>query len=73
MATYYKFRPTAGYSLAIADDVAGAKLPPVQYGRWLLEEKIELRPGDGRQFGPDADEIIKGVQADGYYVWTNKG
>jgi hypothetical protein len=73
VTTYYKFKPTAGYSLAITDDMTGAKLPPVQYGRWVLEEKVDLSPGDGRRLGPDADEIIKGVLAEGYYLWSNKG
>jgi hypothetical protein len=48
LSTYYKFKPTAGYALAITDDMTGANLPPVQYGRWALVETLELLPGDGR-------------------------
>ena len=47
LATYYKFKPTAGYSLAIGADMTGANLPPVTYGRWLLVETLEIMPGDG--------------------------
>ena len=72
MSTYYKFKPTAGYALAITDEMTGANLPPVQYGRWTLVETLELLPGDGRRFGPDADAIIKGVREEGYYLWSDR-
>ena len=72
MATYYKFKPTAGYALAISSDVTGANLPPVVYGRWTLVETLEILPGDGTRHGPDAEAIVKGVREDGFYVWTDK-
>ena len=72
MATYYKFKPTAGYSLAISADMTGANLPPVTYGRWTLVETLEIVPGDGARFGPDADAIIKGVREEGFYLWSDK-
>jgi hypothetical protein len=72
LATYYKFKPTAGYSLAISADVTGANLPPVQYGRWALVEALEIMPGDGARFGPDADAILKGVREEGFYLWSDK-
>jgi hypothetical protein len=72
LATYYKFKPTAGYSLAISADVTGANLPPVTYGRWMIVETLEILPGDGARFGPDADAIIKGVREEGFYLWSDK-
>ena len=72
MVTYYKFKPTAGYAQAISDDVSGANLPPVAYGRWTLVEALEIRPGDGDRFGPDADAIIAGVREHGFYMWSDK-
>ena len=72
MTTYYKFKPTAGYSLAIGADMTGANLPPVQYGSWALVETLEIMPGDGTRFGPDADAIIKGVREEGFYLWSDK-
>jgi len=52
LATYYKFKPTAGYSLAIGADMTGANLPPVTYGRWMLVETLEILPGDGARRRP---------------------
>jgi len=72
LVTYYKFKPTAGYSLAISADMTGANLPPVQYGRWALVETLEIMPGDGTRFGPDAEAIIKGVREEGFYLWSDK-
>ena len=72
MTTYYKFKPTAGYSLAISADMTGANLPPVTYGRWVLVETLEIMPDDGTRFGPDADAIIKGVREEGFYLWSDK-
>jgi len=72
LATYYKFKPTAGYALAISADVTGANLPPVTYGRWVLVETLEILPGDGDRFGPDADAIIKGISEEGFYAWADK-
>jgi hypothetical protein len=72
LSTYYKFKPTAGYSLAISADMTGANLPPVQYGRWALVEALEISPGDGTRFGPDADAILRGVREEGFYLWSDK-
>jgi hypothetical protein len=72
LATYYKFKPTAGYALAISQDMTGENLPPVTYGRWVLVETLEILPGDGARFGPDADAIIKGVREEGFYAWADK-
>jgi hypothetical protein len=72
LATYYKFKPTAGYALAISADITGANLPPVVYGRWVLVETLEILPGDGDRFGPNADAIIKGVREEGFYAWADK-
>ena len=42
------------------------------YGRWVLVETLEILPGDGARFGPDADAIIKGVREEGFYLWSDK-
>jgi len=68
MAKYYVFQGTTGSGRAITDDKSGAKLPKRKFGEWVFEKEIDLKPGENR-IGFGADEIVAGVEKDGYVLW----
>ena len=68
MAKYYVFRGTTGTAQMVTDDRSGAKLPQHPFGKWVFSKQLNLKPGEHR-IGASSDDIIAGVEKDGYYRW----
>ena len=66
---YYVFRPTTGRARMVTDDKIGAKLPKRRTGEWIRDSDLEIIPGGDTLIGASADDVIAGVQRDGYYLW----
>ena len=66
---YYVFKPTTGRARMVTDDKIGAKLPKRRTGEWILDRDLEIIPGGDTSIGVSADDVIAGIQRDGYYLW----
>jgi hypothetical protein len=46
-----------------------AKLPP---GTWAPRGSVDVNQGDGPRIGANSDDILAGIERDGYYEWPAK-
>lgn len=67
----YVFKPTDGRARMATDDETGAKLPKRRTGGWIHEGDVEIVPGAGTFNGASSDDVIAGIQRDGYYLWLD--
>jgi hypothetical protein len=68
----YRFKATTGMGMALTDDKSGAKLPKRKFGAWAFDKEMNISAGDGPLIGADSDQIIKGIERDGYFLWPQK-
>ena len=66
---YYVFKPTTGRARMVTDNKVGAKLPKRRTGEWIHDGDLEIIPGGDTSIGAPADDVIAGIQRDGYYLW----
>ena len=65
----YKFG--RGSEVAITRDSSGKNLPG-EWKDWKFLKSIAVHAEDAPRIGASAEDIIKGVMAHGFYVWTAK-
>jgi len=68
----YRFKATTGMGMALTDDKTGAKLPKRQFGTWQFDKEMDINEQDGSRIGAGSDDIVQGVQRDGYFLWPQK-
>ena len=68
--TVYLFQCHGEDLFAISRDITGANIPrsPCTHG-WIFCEQFELGPGARVPVPIMAEPIMKGIAANGYYVW----
>lgn len=68
MTIYHIFKQSSGTSRAVTDDTDGEKLPRLKSGTWVYEKEVTINHGGGPLEGADSDDVIEGVERDGYYL-----
>jgi len=63
----------AGDMRAVTADHTGRNLPPPASGKWRLRETFELGVRQGSLEGINPEPVVRGLRADGYYVWRAHG
>jgi hypothetical protein len=68
MPKYHMFKQSAGTAEAVTDDKIGEKLPKLQSKTWVYEKEVTIKHGGGPFIGADSDDVIDGVEQDGYFL-----
>ena len=56
---YYLFQAELGPGMAITDDSAGSRLPPLRSNRWVKELEIDLAKGTSTFSGEEISQAIE--------------
>jgi hypothetical protein len=68
MPHYHLFKQSAGTAEAVTDDAIGEKLPRLRSETWVHEKEVTINHGGGPFIGADSDDVIEGVETEGYYL-----
>jgi hypothetical protein len=68
----YVFRASRGTGQAVTDDKTGAKLPKRSVGTWVYDRDVDIEPSDEPRFGSNSQDIVNGIQQDGYFIWPQR-
>jgi hypothetical protein len=67
--TAFLFASSSGKLLGVTLDAGGANLPAWQGERWVLRAQFNLGVHEPVPAPIDPEPILRGVKAQGYYVW----
>ena len=64
---FYRFHESAGRTVAITDDITGAKLPKAE-GSWKADGQTEVSERGKLRFGVQPEEIIATIAREGFFL-----
>jgi hypothetical protein len=66
--TLYSFQSGKNRNLfALTPDAKGANLPSA-LGPWSKHKEVNVNRGEGPRIGADSDEILEGINRDGFFI-----
>ncbi|MBS0232128.1 MAG: hypothetical protein JSR99_01440 [Proteobacteria bacterium] len=65
----YIFSDESRHVFAVSLDRGGRNLPNAETGNWTFVEEFPLGVHEVMPYGIDPEPVLRGLAADGYFVW----